>query len=145
MLNGVFSSSRNISKISSHWLNKARRQEQTAKDFYWNYFPTKVARGHIHCGSWGKILISWPLMTALQFISTCESILSTSRLNLLRCLLTKLCRDCKSINQSAVSNYHNIILFFECLTISHRIGHLHNRFVLLLLIPDFISFFLSSL
>ena len=111
----VLSSSRNISKISSWWVNKTRRQEQTAKDFNWNYFPKKVARGHIHCGSWGKIPISWPLITALQFISTCESILSTSRLNLLRCLLTKLCRDCKSINQSAVSNYHNIMLFWNVL------------------------------
>ena len=58
----ILSSSRNISKISSCWLNKTRSQEQTAKDFYWNYFPKKVARGHIHCGSWGKIPISWPLM-----------------------------------------------------------------------------------
>ena len=113
----VFSSSRTISKISSCWLNKTCRQEQTAKDFYWNYFPKKMARNHIHFGSRGKIPISWPLITALQFISTCESILSTSRLNLLRCLLTKLCRDCKSINQSAVSDHHydNIILFLNVL------------------------------
>ena len=39
----VLSSSRNISKISRCWVNKTRRQEQIAKDFYWNYFPTKVA------------------------------------------------------------------------------------------------------
>lgn len=115
MLYCVWSSSSTISKMSSCWLNKTCKQEQTAKDFYWNYFPKKVARGHIHSGSWGKILISWPLRTAQQFISTCESILSTSRFNLVRCLLTKLCKDCKSINQSTVSNYHKIIHFWNVL------------------------------
>ena len=64
MLFCVWSSSSTISKMSSCWLNETCKQEQTAKDFYWNYFPKKVARGHIHSGSWGKILISWPLRTA---------------------------------------------------------------------------------